>query len=30
LCSEKLQVLNFKIIKKKYSDHYPIVSEIGL
>lgn len=30
LCSEKLQVHNFKIIRKKYSDHYPIVAEIGL
>lgn len=30
LCSEKLQVHDFKIIKKKYSDHYPIVAEIGL
>ncbi len=30
LCSESLEVNSYKIIKKKYSDHYPVCAEITL
>ena len=28
LCDPAMDVLNYKIIKKKYSDHYPVVADI--
>ncbi len=30
LCSPSFRVLNYTIIKKKYSDHYPIISDLEL
>jgi endonuclease/exonuclease/phosphatase family metal-dependent hydrolase len=30
LCSPSIDVLNYKVIKKKFSDHYPIVAELRI
>jgi len=30
LCSSKFNVINYQIIKKKISDHYPVISDLSL